>query len=465
MRGKPTIKSLQNGRKERFLVLVANSNQELNLVFLILMKPSTSSTIQRDGLWSLGSFGIIAISGLLINIVIADSLGRAALGLFNTCLSIILIVGQLSTMGIHSAVAFFVPTALATDRDQYPYIRMAMKLVLGTTALLTFVVVITVEVVGSQLGSRSFLMGMRTSYIALFFFPLTKVLVSYVNGLGNIKAAAIANGSRFLLMLLFLLMFVQSNASWYLLPAVISLAELVVFCGLTFLTKFGLSYFWRKHWDARDIRTEMKLFGRRTLISSFLLDMNTRIDVLILSLLKGAEVVGQYTIASTFSEGLFQMAIVTRLVIDPRIAGLNAAGLAKDLMQFLKRHVAKTYLVMIPVITISIFLYSPAVDLLFSKENASGSQEIFIFLALGVLIASGFIPLTNLLNQLGDPLGQSLLLLCVTGLNILGNFILIPSMGAAGAALATALSQAIFVPLLILFVKTRRGLIFNLGSK
>jgi Na+-driven multidrug efflux pump len=38
-------------------------------------------------------------------------------------------------------------------------------------------------------------------------------------------------------------------------------------------------------------------------------------------------------------------------------------------------------------------------------------------------------------------------------------------MGAAGAALATALSQAIFVPLLILFVKTRRGLIFDLGSK
>jgi Na+-driven multidrug efflux pump len=84
---------------------------------------------------------------------------------------------------------------------------------------------------------------------------------------------------------------------------------------------------------------------------------------------------------------------------------------------------------------------------------------------LGVLIASGFIPLTNLLNQLGDPLGQSLLLLCVTGLNILGNFILIPSMGAPGAALATALSQAIFVPLLILFVRTRRGLIFGLESK
>jgi PST family polysaccharide transporter len=248
-------------------------------------------------------------------------------------------------------------------------------------------------------------------------------------------------------------------------PIVISLAELSLLFSLTWLTRSSLLHPEESKEDRKNRQKSIVGFGARSIPAVFLLDMNTRIDVLILSLLKGAEVVGQYTIASTFSEGLFQMAMVTRLVIDPRIAGLNAAGLTKDLMQFLKRHIAMTYLVMIPVITISIFLYSPAVDLLFSKENASGSQEIFIYLALGVLLASGFIPLTNLLNQLGDPLGQSLLLSCVTGINILGNLILIPSMGGAGAALATALSQAIFVPLLILFVKTRRGQIFNLESK
>jgi O-antigen/teichoic acid export membrane protein len=95
---------------------------------------------------------------------------------------------------------------------------------------------------------------------------------------------------------------------------------------------------------------------------------------------------------------------------------------------------------------------------MFSKENSYGSLEIFIFLAAGVFLASGFIQLTNLLNQLGDPLGQSLLLGCLTGLNIIGNFVLIPSLGASGAALATALSQVMFVPLLLVFVKVRRGL-------
>jgi Na+-driven multidrug efflux pump len=95
---------------------------------------------------------------------------------------------------------------------------------------------------------------------------------------------------------------------------------------------------------------------------------------------------------------------------------------------------------------------------LFSKENASGSFEVYLFLAAGVLIASGFIPLTNILNQLGDPLGQSLLLACLTAINIVGNIFLIPIMGAAGSALATAFAQAMLVPSLVLFVKYRRRL-------
>ena len=137
------------------------------------------------------------------------------------------------------------------------------------------------------------------------------------------------------------------------------------------------------------------------------------------------------------------MAMVTRLVVDPRIASLYASGMTLELSRLLKRHIGLTYIVMTPVIGASIFLYAPVVNLLFSKENASGSLGVYIFLALGVLLSSGFIPLTNMLNQMGDPLGQSLLLTCLTGINIGGNLLLIPSLGASGAALATAFSQAL----------------------
>ena len=89
-----------------------------NLVFVVLMKTPAASSIRRDGLWSLGSFAVIVLSGLLINVVVANSLGRSALGLYNTCLSIVLIGGQLATVGMHSAMAFFIPAAIATEKNR-----------------------------------------------------------------------------------------------------------------------------------------------------------------------------------------------------------------------------------------------------------------------------------------------------------------------------------------------------------
>ncbi len=368
----------------------------------------------------------------------------------------VLILGQLGSLGINAAVAFEVPSAKSKGVPHQHFLRTGLRSTFMTSGVVVALLVTSVEslISGNDSGYQS---GLRLCYLAVFLLPVNKVLVAYLNGTGEIKKAALSNALRFILMLAFLGAAISLDISWKIVPVVISLAELVLFLGLVAVNKSSLFHNPGSKEDAKKQRKSIMSFGIRSIPAVFLLDINTRVDVLLLSLLKGAEVVGQYTVASTFSEGLFQMAMVTRLVIDPRIAGLNARGLTKELAQFLKRHIGLTYLVMVPIISLSLFLYTPVVDLLFSKENTSGSFEVYVLLALGVLIASGFIPLTNLLNQMGDPLGQSLLLTCLTGVNIAGNLLLIPAMGASGAALATAFSQALFVPLLLVFVRTRRG--------
>jgi O-antigen/teichoic acid export membrane protein len=422
--------------------------------------PNISQSIRRDSSWSALSFVLIVVSGLLLNAGLAQSFGRTGLGLFNTCLSVVLILGQLGSLGINAAVAYQVPSTKSTGGRYQPILRSALRSTFITSGVVVSLLILATELLISS-NSSGYLSGLRFSYVAVFLLPFNKVLISYLNGVGDIKKVGLANASRFLLMLLFLGVATNFDVSWKSVPVIISLAEVSLLAALVWLTKSSLMYPKESKEERKYRRKSILGFGARSIPAVFLLDMNTRIDVLILSLLKGAEVVGQYTVASTFSEGLFQMAMVTRLVIDPRVASLNASGMTKELIQFLRRHIALTYLVMVPLIAVSIFLYTPVVELLFSKENSSGSLEIYVFLAAGVLLASGFIPLTNLLNQLGDPLGQSFLLGCLTGLNVIGNLVLIPSLGAAGAALATAFSQAMFVPLLLLFAKYRRGLSFK----
>jgi O-antigen/teichoic acid export membrane protein len=426
--------------------------------------PTISQSLRRDSSWSALSFVLIVFSGLLLNAGLAQSFGKTGLGLFNTCLSAVLILGQLGSLGINAAVAYHVPSAKSRGSDYQPILTNALWSTLATSSVVVVLLLIFVEgFVASD--SSGYLTGLRLIYPAVFILPFNKVLTAYLNGLGDIKTAAIGNASRFILMLLFLFVAFAFDVSWKTVPAVISLAEFFLFVGLLWCSRSGLSHPKESKELKKERRKTILGFGIRSIPAVFLLDMNTRIDVLLLSVMKGAEVVGQYTVASTFSEGLFQMAMVTRLVVDPRVAGLNATGMSKELLRFLRRHVSLTYLVMIPVIVLSAFLYNPVVNLLFSKDNASGSFEVYLFLAAGVLVASGFIPLTNILNQLGDPLGQSLLLASLTVINIVGNVLLIPIMGAAGSALATAFAQAMLVPLLLIFVRSRRGFNWRLESQ
>ena len=429
-----------------------------NLVFVVLMKTPAASSIRRDGLWSLGSFAVIVLSGLLINVVVANSLGRSALGLYNTCLSIVLIGGQLATVGMHSAMAFFIPAAIATEKNHHSYLRVATKSVLASSALLTLTAIFVVEIVAKSHISHDFLIGFRSSYVALFLFPFTKVLVSYTNGLGNIKAAAIANGSRFLLMLLTVLLVVRANLPWTCIPVVISCAEFIVLFGLVVFSSSAINGFWRQDDEMTEIRKDVISFGRRSIPASFLLDVNTRVDILVLSVLKGVDAVGQYTIASTFSEGLFQMCMVMRLAIEPRVAGLAAKQMSSALIGLVRKYVGMSYLLLAPVILCAAALYVPVTKLLFDEAEIFGTSNIFYVLALGILLSCGFIPLTNLLQQLGDPLGQSGLLVIVSVLNLIGNLILVPHFGGVGAATGTTIAQIMFVPTLVTLVSRRHGI-------
>jgi O-antigen/teichoic acid export membrane protein len=419
-----------------------------------------SQSMRRDSSWSALSFVLIVVSGLLLNAGLAQNFGRAGLGLFNTCLSVVLILGQLGGLGINAAVAFQVPSDKAVGGQYQLILRAALRSVIMTSGLITALLIFVTELLLRN-NDSGYLSGLRLIYCAVLVLPLNKVFIAYLSGIGDIRKAALANALRFILMLVFLAIAANFDMSWKSVPVIISLAEVFLFVTLSWLTRSSLLFPKESKEDIRNRQKSILWFGRRSTLAVFLLDMNTRIDVIILSLLKGAEVVGQYTVASTLSEGLLQMALVTRLVIDPRVAGLSASGMTKELRRFLRRHIALTYLVMVPLMAVSLLLYTPVVELLFSKENSSGSLKIFVLLATGVLLSSGFIPLMNLLNQLGDPLGQSFLLGSLTGLNIVGNLVLIPSLGAVGAALATAFSQVMFVPLLLLFAKHRRGFSFK----
>ena len=60
--------------------------------------------LTRDIGWTLGSFVMLAASGMVINLVVAGARDAAALGVFNQAYAVYIIASQLATLGLHYSV-------------------------------------------------------------------------------------------------------------------------------------------------------------------------------------------------------------------------------------------------------------------------------------------------------------------------------------------------------------------------
>ena len=121
---------------------------------------SIIKAIRTDSSWSALSFFLIVVSGLLLNAGLSQSFGRTGLGLFNTCLSAVLILGQLGSLGINAAVTFEVPSAKSKG-EPYKYIlKTALASTLMTSTFVSVLFIIIVELLVSS-NESGYLSGLR----------------------------------------------------------------------------------------------------------------------------------------------------------------------------------------------------------------------------------------------------------------------------------------------------------------
>jgi|APSaa5957512535_1039671.scaffolds.fasta_scaffold10230_3 O-antigen/teichoic acid export membrane protein len=407
--------------------------------------PKKSDTGRSGIYWSFIAFGIVGLSGIALNQVVVNYFGLVALGRYNTLLAITLIGGQLGSASLHSSVLYHTPKASTDGHPTGQILVSALKLTLASSFLTTFLIVGTGEIILRTTGNTYYLNGLRAIALGLFFYPLNKTLTSHLNGLQRIRTFSVFFAGRFILLFATALCaaFVYENES--LLPWTISITELFIFVFL--ILSLRAEFHHKRRIQTFDGITKAHiLFGRRGLIGGVLLDLNTRIDILTLGIMSGSRSVGIYSIASLFAEGLYQLAMVARYSFDPVVTKLHTTGQTDELHKTIRLVKRRVYLLMTAIIAMANLVYLPFAQVLFGEELARESRPIFAILTIGLLLTSGYVPFTNLPQQIGEPKKQSKLLASISLTNLLLNIALIPTFGPAGAAAATALSQISLIP-------------------
>lgn len=391
--------------------------------------------------WNYLSFLVLAISGIVINFIIAVFYSAEGLGVFNQTYAFFVIFSQFSVFGIHYSVLKLSAEAEDKSQSSSDVLLSGIFSVLFLSIIFSSFLYFLSGLISEILDSAAMSKTLKIASPALIFFSLNKVLLSFVNGQERLKLFAIGNILRYIFMLASLLLLIYLKRVISDIAYIFLIAEILVtfYCiGITIKSiKFSkINLIILK--SVNHIK-----FGARALFSGISVELNSRADVVILGIFTSDSIVGVYSFFALVAEGLYNIFVVIKNIFNPKITKFIKK---KDLIA-LRTLIKKIQKIVYPssfaialIISISIYVIVSVIpDSNLYYENFA----VLIILISSIVIISGVIPFEIILTLGGRPGLQSVQTFITLAFNVILNFILIPYFGALGAALATASSYII----------------------
>jgi hypothetical protein len=289
----------------------------------------TAGRFQAALAWNFASLAVLGVAGIALNALIGVLYDESALGIFNQALAAYIFFSQVAVGGLDRSLLKEV-AACAHERARVAG-TLAAALVPGVLLALAVTLAFWLArgALGRWLDSPGTAEAIGWATPGLFFFALNKLLLATVNGLQRMRAFAVYQALRYVLILAALAGFAlldreRTHAAH--LAGVFSFAEALLFLVLVPEVWLQVRGGLERGWTAL-VRPHLS-FGLRSIGSGVLLELNARVDVLMIGWFLSDRDVGIYTFAAMLAEGLYQLVVVLQNLYNPILArGLAARAL------------------------------------------------------------------------------------------------------------------------------------------
>jgi len=415
-------------------------------------------TYLRDILSILGSNLMVTFCNLAIGVILTRLLGAAGFGLYSAIIVVPVMVIGFTQLGIRRSAIYHIGNKILPE----DHIISALFLLLLWTSALSIIICGFVYFFSESQPFDPLIIVLVLLTIPLL---LTNVFAGGVFlGKEDIKRASIINAGPTIMTLLLTILFVW-GLKMSVLGAFISiaLANFIMFF-ITYriiIVQFRYNITWKYH---EGIMKSMVKLGIVHAIAIFFMQLNYRLDILMLKKLSTLEEVGFYSLAMQIAEQLWHIPYAIESIVLSR-----SANTTDD--KFVHRTVASIFRVSLLVGLLSglvIFFIAPfLVPLVFGQAFVKSVAMIQVVLP-GILILVGFRILNSRLTGMGKPQIAIYTFMPALVINFILNLFLIPRFGGIGAAWSTNVSYAagsiIFVILYSRMVKMPLREIFRYRS-
>lgn len=425
-----------------------------------IFKNIFQNKLNKDIAWTLGSFSILATSGVIINIMIAWLRDVSTLGVFNLAYAIYIIASQIAVCGIHYSVmrhsALY--ESSSDERQQLMCTASIMSLLLGFIGAI--VIYEFSPLLGTLFHSSAAAKAIACSALGLTLFPFNKVLLAYLNGLREMKIFSLLQSLRYIIVMVWVTFISASNLSIEYITCGFFVAEFITTCitlGYMYWKKLFIFHYWK--FSVRWVKLHFS-FGGKSLLAGMFVELNSRVDVLLIGIYLTESQVGIYSFLAMLVDGLYHVLAMVRINFNPILVGVVRDKRFKESQNLLYASLKYIYPITLLLSFCIIVTFWTFSNFILPEKGLQEGLVPLCILCTCLTCISAFIPFDNLLLASGYPGYQTSQHLAVVFSNIFLNAILIPVFGINGAAFATGMSY--FVGIIALFVLTHYFLGWNI---
>lgn len=403
---------------------------------------ANASPIQKiiGNLFSL-SFGEIVARGLSFLAVsyLARTLGAEGFGL----LSFAIVFLSFFVLFTQSGLDTYGVREISKDRDNFKLYAqniVAVKLIISILAYACLAAIVSFN---PQLGEMR---GILLIY-GLSLFTLSFTLNWVFLGLEKMHVTAVGGVITQLIYVSGVFLFIHGTAQIMQVPAIQVGAEAVVliFYLVVFFKAFGSM---RLQFDL-SLWKKMLIVSIPLSLSAIMMGINYNFDLLMLGFLQGAEVVGWYSAAYKVVLLILGMVTLFHLGIFPTIAQYFERS-KREFEELIKNTLKATVMLALPIGIIGTLFAPLIIGLIYGSgyENAIVPLQILIWAIVVIIIRTNY----KLVLVVADKQKQYLQLIFIASLVNIGlNLLLIPRISLIGAAIATLISETVFLFLIHLY--------------
>lgn len=409
----------------------------------------------KETSWSFAAKGTAFLLFFLLNVYLARTLGVEKFGTWSFFFSMLTIVLLFSYFGINASARKYVAQYNKT-RELNNVLKSSIKLRLIFSLVFTILLLLIHKPLAITIGRPEFASLFLLSAPLVLLAGLVEFLKDAFMGLHRIKYNFIVNLLEYgLKLLLVVILLTFSLELFNIINSFIIASFITSLIGLYLLyTNF---YKKNKSHGKNDFTIEILRYSIPLFFISVGFLIATEVDTLMLGLLTTDAEVGIYAVAKQIIIKLPHISLAIAMGTMPVFAKLNKDN--KEELKKLFYKLLKTNALIFSTIALGIVFFSWFfVPLIFGIEYSASVLPLQI-LTVYLVCFSFSVFLSSFLDYRGLAQKRAINLSITMVLNIILNFILIPTYGAIGAAAATSIS---YLPYILLnYIEVKKSLNFK----